>query len=156
MIYRICRIVNTALSLLFILFAAWALSTDFSVTSIIIVSIIITVFAILLWFNFICTRLHKQNNEQRLFSKRQKNTGKVFFILVILCVIGILVSTVTTYFSFLNMPSTKWQKNFFGIFLSLFVLCAGTAIVNLVFFSKLIRRNTAVVNEFLNDIGQKD
>jgi hypothetical protein len=143
-----------ALSFLFIVLAIYALLTDFSFTSITIASIIIIVFTILLWFNFICIKLHKYNKGQTLILNRVKNTGKILFGFVVICILGILICTVTTYFSFLSTLPNKLQKTFFSIFLGLFMLCAFTAIANLVFFSKTIRNNKVIVNEFLNEIGQ--
>jgi hypothetical protein len=119
--------------------------------------IIFIIYAILLWFNFICSKLYKYNKEKINIPGRMKNTGKVFFILVLLIIIGIFVCAIAAYFSFLENDtlSNVWQRTSFAIFLCVFVLSALTAISNLIFFTESIRSNKVIVNEFINDIGMQ-
>jgi membrane protease YdiL (CAAX protease family) len=157
MIYRICRVINITICFLFIILALYSVVVlnDFSANSLTMAGIVFITYALLLWFNFICNKLDKYNKERIILSRPIKNTGKVFFILVLFIAIGIFVSAVAAWFSFSENYSqaNKWQRTSFAIFIVFFILTAITAISNLIFFTKSIKKNKLVVNEFINDIG---
>jgi len=157
MLYRVCLIVNSVLSVLLRVLAAYVIliEGDTSTESLFIASTIVTPSIILMCFNMICFRVDKINKEQAPLSRRLKLTGKVFFILTLLIAVAIILVAVATVNS--SQPSNESENKVRTISLIitilLFLVLCFTAIANLVFFSRSLRKNKSLVNEFINKIG---
>lgn len=155
MLHRICIILNSILYLLFIFLALFALivERDFSSLSLTIVSAIFLSSGISLWFNFICSRVNKINKERTAISGHFKNTGKMVFILNILNLLAIfflLIAAIVDLYS----TSGIQRITLFAILVLLTILIVGlSALVNLIFYTKALRKNKTLVNESINEIG---
>ena len=155
--YRISLVVNTLLSLLFIFISLYAvvIENDFSTTSLSIAGTLFIMSTIFLWFDIICFKVNKVNKELSFISKRLKNTGNVIFVFTLLTVLAVIFFTVLAFIEFpdSDTSSSKFRVIIFAITLFIFLLTAVTGVMNLIFFRKALRKNKAVVNQFINDIG---
>lgn len=157
MLYRICIILNSVLYFLFIFLALFALiiERDFSNLSLTIISSIFLSAGISLWFNFICNRVNKINKERAAITDRLKITGKVLFTLSILNMLAIfflIIAAIVDLYSKTDFDGERLTS--FVIFVLLIILIVAlSALVNLIFFTKALRKNKALVNESINEIG---
>ena len=155
--YRISLVVNTILSLLFIFISFYAvlIEQNLSVTSLSIAGTLLMLSTIYLWFNLICYKLNKANKEGIFISKRLKITGKVLFVFTLLSNLTVTFFMIS---AFIEMPdsetsSSKFRMIIFAFTLCLFLLIIISGVMNLIFFSKALRKNKTVVNQFINEIG---
>jgi len=157
MFYRVCLIINSVLSVLFIVLAFYVIliEGDTSTESLTIAASIVIPSIILICFNMVCFRVDKINKEQAPLSGRLKLTGKVFFVLILLIEVAIILATVSTVNSFLSLDDSGNKGQTISLLIPIFlylVLCF-TSIVSLVFFSKSLRKNKSLVSELINKIG---
>ena len=159
MFYKPCRIINVVLSLLFIMVSIYALFTldDFSVEGITVSLLLLFFNGIFLCFDFISHKIFLNNNQQKILSKNLILIGKIFFVINLLCALGVFLCATAAISSFFDTSSKEMQRQklFYIFFLSLFLLSGITAVVNLIFFRKAIKLNKLIVNEVINHIGQE-
>jgi hypothetical protein len=157
MFYRACRIINMALSLLFILVSIYTLFTldDASVEGIMVSLLLLFFNCAFLLFDFICGKILFNNNEQKLISKNLILSGKILFVINLVCALGVFLCIAAAISSFSDTASKTMQrqKPFYIFFLLLFLFTAITAIFNLIFFSKSLKKNKVVLNELISNIG---
>lgn len=157
MLYRTSLILNSALSFLFIILVFITLLTkgNNSNPPSEFWAFFILGCTLLLCFNLICFRMDRMNKDQTAVSKRLKLLGKVLFILVVLftsiMLLGIFAVIIQPDKS-VNTENSPSELSM-GIVITLFALFNITAIANLIFFSKSLRRNKIIVSEFINNIG---
>ncbi len=159
MFYRICIILNSAFSFLFMFLVFFILlnkGDNPNPPSDIGVSFIFSC-AFLIWFNFICFRIDKMNKEQISISKRLKLSGEILFVLIAIIVLIIFSAASIAIIQALTLDSTQKSPSMLSMIIvaSLLLLLGITTISNLVFFSRSLKRNKILVNDLINDIGVK-
>ncbi len=157
MFYRVSQILNITLSCLFILLGFYVMVTanDFPAPAIFALCFIFTAYPVFIWLAFICSKIYRCNTLHVLISKKLKTIGRsvsVFTLLFSLLIIFFTIVTVAEFSSFFK-PSAKSQWPFLFAFLLLFFISGLTAIINIIFFSKLLKKNKVVLSEFINTIG---
>jgi hypothetical protein len=157
MFYRVSQVLNITLSCLFILLGFYAVVTanDFPVPAIFALCFIFTAYPTFVWFTFICSKTHRCNTHHSLISKKLKTAGvilTVFTLLFSLLIIIFSIAAVAEFSAFFR-PSVKSQWPFLFAFLLLFFMSGLTAIINIIFFSKSLKKNKTIVSEFINTIG---
>jgi phosphoglycerol transferase MdoB-like AlkP superfamily enzyme len=109
---------------------------------------------VFLWFNFICYRINKFNNEHLSISKRLKIIGTTIFAFNILNVLGILFILVAAIHDYsITISNTDGRIAPLLIPLFALLLVCLSAIINLVFYIRTLRKNKALVNDLINEIG---
>jgi hypothetical protein len=159
MFYRICLILNSALSFLFMFLTLFILldkgdspNPPFDIGIAFIFSC-----AFLIWFNFICFRIDKMNKEQISISKRLKLSGEILFVLIALFALIIFSAALIAIIQVHTLDHTQKSPSMLSMIIvaSLLILVGITTISNLVFFVKSLKRNKILVTDFINDIGVK-
>jgi magnesium-transporting ATPase (P-type) len=160
MLYKISLIINTAISVLIIIFCCFGIATDTKTEPDVLigVSLFFLLFLIFIWFNIICFKVNRSNKENNLVSHAVQKTGSILFVFNILAIVVSLICLVASLFSLssirsLNANPASW--GFYIVFMFLFFLLAVTAIINTVFFKRAIKKNKLLVADFINDIGEK-
>ncbi|MEI8059718.1 MAG: hypothetical protein WCG67_06125 [Ferruginibacter sp.] len=160
MFYRISLFVNTTIGSLFIILALIGIATDkkIALNEIVGITLILSLYSIFLWFNFICIKVNRSNKENTLISFALKRTGDVLFVFNLIAAVIITICVVAATATFLtvgnpNAQTTMWL--FYLGFIVVFFLSGVTAIINALFFKKEMKINKLLVNDFINDIGQQ-
>ena len=158
MFYKLTQGINISLSCLFLVIGIGASITlnRFSAEVFIGISFII-VYTIFLLFSFNCYKINKYNKEKILIPKQLRNTGKVLFVFILLSSLYIFFWSIAAFAAFKNFVSLSnlRQWPFYLVFLLLLTLSAVTGIFSLILFSRSLRNNKSLVNEFINNIGHK-
>ena len=158
MFYKLTQGINISLSCLFLVIGIGASITvnRFSAEVFIGISFII-VYTIVLLFSFNCYKINKCNKEKILIPKQLRNTGKVLFVFILLSSLYIFFCSIAAFAAFKNFASLSnlRQWPFYLAFLLLLTLSAVTGIFSLILFSRSLRNNKSLVNEFINNIGHK-
>ena len=157
MFYRICLILNSVLSILLIVLVFYVvlIEGDTSTGSLKIATSILVPAIFLICFDLICFKVDKMNRESVQVSAGLKITGKVFFVFTVLVAIAIILVTGSTINSYKPFPDSRNNMRIISLVITivLFNVLCFTSIVNLVFFSKSIRKNKTLVNEVIHKIG---
>lgn len=112
-------------------------------------------FGIFLWLSFSCLKLKKYNAGQVSIKTFQRKTGKVVAVTVIVFAVSLLLAVAAGFMIFRN-EATKDQLLLWPLYVSILLLMmisAVTAILNAVFYFKALKKNTLIVNEYINSIG---
>ena len=156
MFFRLSFVVGTILSLLFVLFCLYYLFSDESGNSAgLFVSVLfMTANSFFLLSNFLCIKINKCNKEQVLISRNLKNTGKVLVVLTIISIVIVLLCGIAALLSRLYSDKIIPEKHalYFFLLISLLLLSGILAIINLIYFRKVSRRNKIVINKLIDDI----
>jgi|GEM_PF-6147975 len=159
MFYRLSQIINIALSCLFLLLGLYALATANSIPypMVLVLCFIFIAYSICLCFDFICFQIYKHNRQQIPVAKKLKTFGRIIFGFNLLAALGIFLCTAAAISSFSDFTSKSMQRQlpFYIIFLLVFLLSGITAVINLFFFGKSLKKNKTIVNTFINDIGHQ-
>lgn len=112
-------------------------------------------FGIFLWLSFSCLKLKKYNTAQVSIKTFQRKMGKVIAVTVIVFAVSLLLAVAAGFMIFRN-EATKDQLLLWPLYVSILLLMmisAVTAILNAVFYFKALKKNTLIVNEYINSIG---
>lgn len=115
----------------------------------------ILAFGLFLWLSFSCLKLKKYNAGQVSIKTFQRKTGKVVAVTVIVFAVSLLLAVAAGFMVFRN-EATKEQLRFWPLYVSILLLMmvsAVTAVLNAVFYFKALKKNTLIVNEYINSIG---
>jgi hypothetical protein len=161
MLYRISIIINTCISVLFVIvfISSIAFNKKINAEAITGVTFCTLLFLVLLWFNNICFKVNRSNKDNILISPALKRRGDVLFVFNLIAAIFILICILAALFALLttgNLESGRIMWPLYIGFIFLFFLTGATAIINGIFFKKAIKINTLLVNDFINDIGQQE
>jgi hypothetical protein len=161
MFYRISLITNTCITVLFaIIFILSFFSNKINTPEEIIgISICLLIFLILLWFNSICFKVNRSNNDNNLISPALKKTGNVLFVFNLIAAILILVCLLVAVAALIALENPESVRIVWPLYISFIVLyfiSGVTAIINGIFFKKALKSNKLLVNDFINDIGQQE
>ena len=158
MFYRICRVINIVLGCLFIIIDALSLfgAREYPSSMVVVMVIFFITGIFFVVFSLICGRLYKYNNEQITITKQFKTTAKTIFVFNLLSSLVVLLLITAGIFSFLDdTPGTMQQEwpLYFTMFF-VFLLAGGSGIVNLFFYRHLLKENSVVATDLIDDIGK--
>lgn len=156
-IYTASLYLNSILSVLFILLMNFGLlsTENKSTEDWFFFSYFMLVFSIFLLLSFRGMKLNKRNTELAGIRPFQRKAGKVIAIITIVFAVSLIFVTAAG-FLILNNEATKEQLRYWWVYiltLSLLMVTAVTAVINAVLYFKALKKNTALVSDYINSIG---
>ena len=158
MFYRICHIINIALSFLYLLILLIGSLRSNSVpdgTTLTFFAIMLLIAIIFLVFDFICARIQRSNKELLVLTPKQLTTGKTFYIFNLIAGITVLLILIAAISSLLasDAGNTLRTMPVFYAMLIFFFAAGATSIVNLLFYRSLKKKNKDISTDIINNIG---
>ena len=156
MFFRISFVLGTIISLLFVAFCSYILfyATDIASAgrSVSVMFLIANLF--FLSANFICTKIKVLNRDDVLITRKLKIAGKFLFVLSMISIVVTLFSAMAALISYFSsnmyLPGNRLPAYF--MITSLLFLSSMFAIINLLYFKRLLRINNQVTSQIINDI----